>query len=89
MQDPDAKEADTYYGMRSTVAFPIKGTTIERKDDFKVPQASADIESELGIKQPDIPDREVQSESTPVQEDSRPVGFSMQNFFQKCQSKFQ
>ncbi|VDK89246.1 unnamed protein product [Onchocerca ochengi] len=66
--DPNAKEADTYYGMRSTVAFPVKGTEIKRKYDLEEPQARADIESK------DVQDREIQSESIPVRGSNKPVG---------------
>ncbi|EFO18131.1 hypothetical protein LOAG_10367 [Loa loa] len=77
MQDPSAKEADTYYGMRSTVAFPVKGTEIKRKDDFKAPQAKADIELNLKNEKQDVPNQKIQLGSTPVRENSKPVGFFM------------
>ncbi|OZC06907.1 hypothetical protein X798_06113 [Onchocerca flexuosa] len=71
MQDPNAKEADTYYGMRSTIAFPVKGIEIKRKYDLEVP----DNESK------DVQDREIQSEKIPVRGISKPVGFFIQNNF--------
>ncbi|EJW81542.1 hypothetical protein WUBG_07550 [Wuchereria bancrofti] len=80
MQDPNAKEADTYYGMRSTIAFPVKGIKIKRKDDLKEQQVRADVELNLETKRGNDLDRGIQLGSTPVRKNSKPVGSSMQNF---------
>uniref|UniRef100_A0A1I8EUI8 Uncharacterized protein n=1 Tax=Wuchereria bancrofti TaxID=6293 RepID=A0A1I8EUI8_WUCBA len=78
--DPNAKEADTYYGMRSTIAFPVKGIKIKRKDDLKEQQVRADVELNLETKRGNDLDRGIQLGSTPVRKNSKPVGSSMQNF---------
>ncbi|KAL3986013.1 putative integral membrane protein [Acanthocheilonema viteae] len=79
--DPNAKEADTYYGMRSTIAFPVKASKIKR-DDLNAPQAKTDNESNLRTEEKDVRDRRVQLGSTLVQKECMPVGFVMQYFFQ-------
>ncbi|VDK70491.1 unnamed protein product [Litomosoides sigmodontis] len=70
--DANAKEADTYYGMRSTVAFPVKGSKIKRKDDLKVPEDAEGTEPNIGTKQRDMQNRGMRSGNTQAQE-SKPA----------------
>ncbi|VDO10420.1 unnamed protein product [Brugia timori] len=87
--DPSTKEADTYYGMRSTIAFPVKGIKIKRKHDLKEQQARADIELNPETKNRNDLDGRIQLGSIPIRENSKPVSFPTQNFHfkrSKCAS---
>ncbi|KAM3716569.1 ABC multidrug transporter lscH [Dirofilaria immitis] len=75
--DPNAREADTYYGMRSTIAFPVKGIEIKRKYNVKARQAKSHIESNLKKEKRDVQGGRIQSEKISIGGSSKPVGLFM------------